>query len=85
MSSVKLLQYSAAGKEEKCNKFKFFACYHYIPISLTTVQLQQILNLTLSSFLGGKRGVDDHLGNSHCDMPRILEFECLKSHFTINP
>lgn len=47
MSSVKLLQYLAAGKEEKCNKFKFFAPYHYIPISLSTVQLQQILNLTL--------------------------------------
>lgn len=56
MSSVKLLQHSAAGKEEKCNKFKFFASYHYIPISLSTVQLQQILNLTLSSFLGGKKG-----------------------------
>lgn len=55
MSSVKLLQYSAAGKEEKCNKFKFFASYHYIPISLITVQLLQILNLTLSSFLGEKR------------------------------
>lgn len=46
-SSEKLLQYSAAGKEEKCNKFKFFASYHYIPISLSTAQLQQILNLTL--------------------------------------
>lgn len=65
MSSVKLLQDSAAGKEEKCNKFKFFASYHYIPISLSTVQLQQILNLTLSSFFGAKSVVDDHLGNSH--------------------
>lgn len=72
MSSVKLLQYSAAGKEEKCNKFKFFASYHCIPISLSTVQLQQILNLTLSSFLGGKRIVEDHLGNSHTVM--CLEF-----------
>lgn len=77
MSSVKLLQYSAAGKEEKCNKFKFFASYHYIPISLITVQLQQILNLTLSSFLGEKRVVNDHLGNSRTvNMPRLLEFEC---------
>lgn len=65
MSSVKLLQYSAARKEEKCNKFKFLASYHYIPISLSTVQLQQILNLTLSSFIGRARVVDDHLGNSH--------------------
>lgn len=85
MSSVKLLQDSAAGKEEKCHKFKFFASYHYIPISLSTVQLQQILNLTLSSFLAGKRGVDVHLGNTHWAMPRILEHECLKSHLTINP
>lgn len=64
-------------RKKKCNKFKFFASYRYIPISLITVQLQQILNLTLSSFLGEKRVVDDHLGNSHTiNMPRLLKFEC---------